>query len=100
NDVQANALAHPAEPDDGAGGARIHLRVARGPAGAFVAAGNLALEIDSPAIVVRIERERLEWNTHLGRPAVVGSLRARLPDALPVPVQARRVLEQRLAPPA
>src|SRR5262249_14460415 len=53
---------------------------------------DLAFDVEAPNWLIRPEAERLERDRNFGRPAFVGSAHRRVPDAIPVAVQALRIV--------
>ncbi len=92
HDVEPEPLLEPFEADGRPGDARVHLPVARHPAYRLVVALDRALEVDAPGLAARIERDRLEGDPHLGRPAGGVDRHPGVPRRIEVALQIRRVL--------
>ena len=94
HDVKAEALLQTGKADGRAADARVHAAIPRDPGHALVLPRDDAKEVQPPRVVVRIERERLERNGHLGHPAALVLRRLGVVDSVPIELALRGVLVQ------
>src|SRR6187431_3002391 len=94
SDAQPQPLAHSAEARRHTVRRWIHGLAARAPRDVFACARDLALEVDAPRVGVRVERDGVERQLELRRPAMWVTSSLHLPEAAPIVIEAADVLER------
>ena len=85
--LPALALAGPLKPAQEARLREVrepNVLTGRGPAILLLLPLDLALHVEAPGVLFRLEAQGLEGDRELGRPALVGATRRRVPDSVPV----------------